>query len=257
MQLMFLGALLLAAVLEGIFPRRAVSSGLAFRWVNNVALAVINQFVFAAKAALVTLTILSRLDSQEGLLSGVWDFGLWSGLIVATILLEFFGYLIHRLFHSVPVLWRIHAVHHSDTELDFSTALRAHPVEMMVLLPITGPFVLMLGLPVASLILYLVIRISLITFCHSNIYLPPKVDRVLRYLIVTPDFHRMHHSSEQKYTDSNFATAFPWFDYLFGTHTRQPFEAHEQMELGLEYFRGREDSRIDHLLMCPFRWRRS
>lgn len=256
LQSFYLGALVFAAIAEGFFPRRAASDGLAFRWANNLALAVVNQVVFTALVILLTTTLISSLSSSEGWLSGSVPFGLWSGFVVTTLLLELFGYFLHRLFHSVPWLWRIHAVHHSDTELDFTTTLRAHPVETMVLLPVTGPLILMLGLPVASLVLYLIVRICLITFCHSNIYLPPAVDRVLRYVIVTPDFHRMHHSSNRKYTDSNYSIAFPWFDYLFGTHTRQPFKDHENMEIGLEYFRDRKDSRIDRLLMCPFRWRR-
>jgi sterol desaturase/sphingolipid hydroxylase (fatty acid hydroxylase superfamily) len=179
--------------------------------------------------------------------------GFWTNVLLAILVFEFMGYMFHRAMHAFPWLWRIHLVHHNDTELDFSTTYRSHPLDLVILAPLTVPVVLYLGFPAAALVVYQLLRTTITVFAHSNIYIPEPVDRVLRYIIVTPDFHRLHHSSDRRFTDSNYSAAFPIYDYLFGTATDKPFAEHETMEIGLEYFRDPADSRIDRLLLMPFR----
>lgn len=122
--------------------------------------------------------------------------------------------------------------------------------------PLTVPVIMLMGFPVEVVVLYQVIKSSISIFAHSNTRLPEKLDAVLRYFIITPDFHRIHHSSDRKYTDSHFSEAFPVWDYLFGTTSKIPYAQHESMQLGLEYFRGKKDGRLDKLLLRPFIWKR-
>lgn len=252
LQVTFFSTLILAALAEFIIPRRQEQTNLFSRWISNISLAVINQLVFRLSLVVFALFIISGPDAQPARNDAFFNFGFWPSVIVASVILELLGYLIHRAFHAFPFLWRFHAVHHTDTEVDFTTTFRNHPVETILLIPIVTPTFLLLGTPVEVFTLALCIRTVIVTFAHSNIYLPYSADKWLRLFIVTPDFHRLHHSPDQKFTDSNYAIAFPWFDYLFGTSTTVKFDDHPDMLLGLETNRERTDSRLDRLLLYPF-----
>ncbi|MCG6871683.1 MAG: sterol desaturase family protein, partial [Gammaproteobacteria bacterium] len=186
-----------------------------------------------------------------------FDLGFAVNLLLAVLVFEFINYWFHRALHAYPWLWRIHAVHHSDTELDFTTTYRNHPLELFVVAPFTIPAVLLLGFPVAVVVSYQLMRMAISITAHSNIRLPKKVDYWLRWIVITPDYHRVHHSSDPQFTDSNFAGAFPLWDYVFGTAKAIQWEKHPSMEIGLEYFREPVDSRLDRLVLMPFvRWPR-
>jgi sterol desaturase/sphingolipid hydroxylase (fatty acid hydroxylase superfamily) len=255
---LFLGmvaALVVAAMLEAVRPRRAQKPDMGRRWANNIGLGLISEVnvrlvSFAAAAAV------ARWGQEEGigLFSGS-DLGLVPMLLIAILVFEFVSYWFHRALHAVPWLWRIHAVHHCDTELDFTTTYRNHPLELYVNAPLTIPVILLLGFPVAVVVMYQLLKTSISVFAHSNTRLPERLDRFLRRFVLTPDFHRLHHSSDRHYTDSNFSAAFPIYDYLFGTVRTAPYGMHESMELGLQYFREPLDGRLDQLLLMPLVWR--
>jgi sterol desaturase/sphingolipid hydroxylase (fatty acid hydroxylase superfamily) len=167
--------------------------------------------------------------------------------------IEATAYASHRLFHAVPFLWRLHAVHHLDTEFDVTTSHRHHTVEIAAVSLLFVPIVALLGAPLIVVASVALLRVSVSLFSHSNLAVPNRLDRLLRWVLITPDFHRVHHSVDPRHTNSNFGAVLPWFDYLFGTATRKPFDEQPSMTVGLEYFRDPVESRFDHLLAMPFR----
>ena len=166
--------------------------------------------------------------------------------------MEFVTYWIHRAYHTIPVLWKIHAVHHTDTEIDVTTSHRHHPFEPMINALVLTPIVFALGAPLIVMASYNLLHTAISLFSHSNIVLPKKLDKILRMFVITPDFHRMHHSSDKQYTNSNYSAIIPWFDYLFGTATKLPYEDIPKMELGLEVLRKPKENRLDKLFITPF-----
>jgi sterol desaturase/sphingolipid hydroxylase (fatty acid hydroxylase superfamily) len=247
-----IAALIVAAILEVVVQRRPHAANMKTRWANNIGLTLINEAGVYVLTIGVTIAIAWWGDEAN---IGLFDYsklGFWPTLLIAILVFEFISYWFHRALHAVPLLWRMHAVHHSDTELDFTTTYRNHPLELYINAPLTIPVILLLGFPVAVVTAYQLLKTSISVIAHSNIRLPENVDRIVRRLIITPDYHRLHHCSDRQFTDCNFCAAFPLYDYLFGTAKTRPYEDHETMELGLKEFRSPLDSRLDSLLLMPF-----
>jgi len=173
--------------------------------------------------------------------------------ILGLLLRGFISFFTHYLAHKVPFLWRIHRVHHLDTDMDVSTTVRFHPLEFVVNLLIGIPLVIGFGLSAWVLMFYELLDISVTLISHSKIHLPYPVERYLRYIIVTPDLHRVHHSSYQAETDSNFSAVFPVWDIIFGTFRTKKREAQKKMELGLEEVRDDRTQSIWWLLVSPIK----
>ena len=243
----------LLSVCEAVFPRRQPTDGTGWRWLNNVGLAVITITVASWTQLILSLAAARWVSGHEFGLLQVWQAGWGFSVIITVVVLELAVYIYHRLMHRVPWLWRLHAVHHSDTGFDLTLAYRNHPLAAIFLLGIRLPVIVLLGPPVYAIVIYEVARVAQDLFSHSNVRIPERVENWLRYVIVTPDFHRLHHSSTRRFTDSNFSSTFPWFDYLFGTVSNKPYAEHEDLEVGLEYFRSPRDTRLDRLLLMPFR----
>lgn len=243
-----IGGLVILMALEMLAPRRPEAPGLAYRWTQNLSLAALNYLLVRWAGLGLALGLAGGTDGL-----GRWGAGPWTSFAALLLATELAGYLLHRAYHRVPWLWRIHAVHHCDTEVDVTTAQRHHPIEALLWLPIELGLVLLLGPPLEVLVLHALLRQGISLFSHANLYLPQGLEAVLRRLLVTPDFHRLHHCSERRFTDSNYSTLVPWFDYLFGTASRRPFPEQTEMQLGLGYCRGRGDSRLDRLLTLPLR----
>lgn len=249
-------AFLIVVTWEALAPRRPETKSLSYRWTNNIGLTLVNHLVVHWSSAALTLAVSWwAVDTNKGVL-GHYEIGLAGAFVATLLVMELMAYLLHRLAHRVPLVWRLHAMHHSDIEVDFTTTYRHHPLENVIMLVISTPVVIALGAPVAAMVLYQVLRVSVNILSHSNILIPEGFERWLRYLIVTPDFHHLHHCSDRRFTDSNYSAAVPWFDFLFGTTTCKPYAAYADMELGLERFRDPIDSRIDQVLLTPFRGRR-
>jgi sterol desaturase/sphingolipid hydroxylase (fatty acid hydroxylase superfamily) len=169
------------------------------------------------------------------------------------ILLDLAIYLQHVLFHAVPTLWRLHRMHHADLEIDVSTGLRFHPIEILLSMVVKLALVIALGAPALSVLIFEVLLNATSMFNHSNIYIPESVDCIIRWFIVTPDMHRVHHSIQARETNSNFGFNLPWWDRLFGTYRAQPAAGHEGMTIGIEQFRDPRELRLDRMLLQPFR----
>ena len=159
----------------------------------------------------------------------------------------------HRCGHHVPFLWRLHRMHHADLDFVVTTGVRFHPFEIVLSTIIKIAVVLMLGAPIAAVIIFEILLNATSLFNYANIYIPKKVDQVLRYFLVTPDMHRVHHSVIPVETNSNFGFNLPWWDYLFKTYRAQQNAGHLNMTIGIEYFRTKRDLWLDRLLLQPFR----
>lgn len=242
-------AVLLAA--EALWPRRAGPMRRGLRWTPNLAMVAIDTLLVrlllplgAAGAAV------WAARSGVGLLNHV-ELGATAEILLAFIVLDALIYWQHRLLHMIPLLWRLHRMHHSDVEFDATTALRFHPGEILLSMLVKMVAVVALGAPVGSVIVFEIALNATAMFNHSNLRLPTALDRVLRRLVVTPDMHRVHHSIHRRELDTNYGFNLPWWDHLFRSYTDQPAEGHSAMNIGLPEFRSEEEQRLWSLLAQP------
>jgi sterol desaturase/sphingolipid hydroxylase (fatty acid hydroxylase superfamily) len=177
----------------------------------------------------------------------------WLEILLALFVLDLAIYVQHRIFHYVPVLWRLHRMHHADLDVDVSTGARFHPIEILLSLGIKFLVIVSLGVAPLAVLIFEIALNATSTFNHSNVRIPQTVEPLLRCLLVTPDMHRVHHSIVRHETDSNFGFNFPWWDRLFGTYRPQPEAGHDSMTLGIEQFRNPQELRLDRMLGQPFR----
>jgi sterol desaturase/sphingolipid hydroxylase (fatty acid hydroxylase superfamily) len=255
-QTALLGSLVLACLWETVVPARVSSPHALWRWLNNLALALLNHTVLLLAIPVVYVTLVQALGwQQQGLLQR-WDFHPVVAFGVLFLALEAMNYLMHRLYHAVPLLWRLHAVHHSDTELDFSTAHRHHTGEALLSAVVSVPVLLLLGPDIRVLLVYQVLAVLVVALSHANIRFGTHTSQWLRWVIVTPEFHRVHHSSDVRYTDSHYGTVSPLFDLMLGTAHAPDKVPAQDAEMGLEYFREPRYMRLDRLLAMPLVWRR-
>lgn len=253
LALVVIGSFTVVIFWETVKPRREPTASQGYRWLNNIALTVLNHLILRWTAIGMAMAAAWWSTSENfGLLVRL-DAGFAINLIAVFLVFELAAYTIHRVFHEVPWLWRIHAVHHNDTEVDFSTSYRHHPIEVVVSSGFMASVAALLGAPIEAVAVREIARAVVHGLAHGNVYVPPRMESIMRYIVVTPDFHRLHHCSDQQFTDSNYSTVFPLYDYLLGTASSKPFEEQRTMELGLEYYRDRRDSRLDQLLLLPFR----
>lgn len=176
----------------------------------------------------------------------------WLKIALGVLLVDAIQYALHRLAHWIPLLWRAHQVHHADVDLDVTSAVRHHPLETLAMTALSLLLCVALGLPLLSLLLYSLVALPLALFCHANIAIPAPVDRWLRWCIVTPDMHRLHHSVLMDEGNSNFGMAFPWWDRLFGTYRAHPMQPHATMPLGLSLSSKRQKTGWWRSLWLPF-----
>ncbi len=251
----FLGLFTLFAVLEALAPRRVRVQPRGARWFTNLAMVVLDTLALRALAlALPFLAVGAALDAWMmgwGLLNNVaWP--LWVEIVLALLMLDFAIWAQHLITHKVPLFWRFHRVHHADRDFDVSTALRFHPVEILASMGLKIGLVYLLGPQAVAVVLFEVILNGTALFNHSNLRLPPWLDRVVRLVLVTPDMHRVHHSVLRKEHDSNYGFALSVWDRLFGTYVPQPQAGHEAMQVGLEW-QDDKPARLGWALMLPFR----
>ena len=177
----------------------------------------------------------------------------WVQLLMTLLLLDLAIYLQHRLFHYVPLFWRLHRVHHADLDFDVTTGIRFHPVEILLSLGIKFVVIVALGAPPLAVLAFEVSLNATSLFNHSNVRIPSWLERILRFIVVTPDMHRVHHSIDRRETDSNFGFNFPWWDRLFRTYRPQPKAGHQGMTVGIEQFRDPKELLLHRMLLQPVR----
>lgn len=249
----FLVVFAVMAAAEVMWPRRTQFLARSRRWPHNIGISFLN-IVLVRFCLPITLAGFAVIVSENhwGILS-LTDFSLFSKTLVSLILLDLVIYGQHVAFHHIPVLWRLHRVHHTDTEIDVTTALRFHPIEIMISMGIKFAAVAAIGAPAEAVLLFEIILNACAMFNHGNIRLPSSVDAILRRILVTPDMHRVHHSAITHETNSNYGFNISLWDRLFRTYKAQPEHGHEGMMIGLREFREPNETKIDKLLTQPFR----
>lgn len=249
--IVFLGVLVAMAIWEFAAPRRRREIPRVIRWTNNLGLVVIDTIVLRLSFPIlaVGLAVIAQ-DRGWGLFNVIEAPG-WVAVLVSIVVLDLVIYLQHVMFHAVPALWRLHRMHHADLEFDVTTGLRFHPVEILLSMLIKLTVVMALGPPAVAVLMFEVLLNATAMFNHSNIRLPMLVDRFLRLIVVTPDMHRVHHSTIPEETNSNFGFNLPWWDRLLGTYRAQPKAGHAGMTIGIEQFRTTRDLWLDRMLVQP------
>ena len=247
----FLGILVAMAAWEVAAPRRRREIPRVLRWTNNLGVVVVDTILvrLTFPIAAVGLALIAA-ERGWGVFNLIEAPG-WMAFIVSVIVLDLVIYLQHILFHAVPALWRLHRMHHADLDFDVTTGLRFHPIEIVLSMGIKLAAVAVLGPPAAAVLVFEVLLNGTAMFNHSNIRIPLGLDRALRWVIVTPDMHRVHHSVVPQETNSNFGFNLPWWDRLFGTYRAQPADGHDGMTIGIELFRARRDLWLDRMLIQP------
>ena len=250
----FLGLFALFAFLERWAPRRQLTAKRSARWITNWGITIVNTLFLRAMAfGLPLLAVGAALDASHnglGLLNMVaWSFVL--ELLIAILVLDFVIWAQHLITHKVPFLWRLHRVHHADTDLDVTTAIRFHPVEIAVSMLLKIGVVYLLGPAAVAVVLFEILLNGTAMFNHANIKLPLWLDAVVRRVLVTPDMHRIHHSVHRHEHDSNYGFALSIWDRMFGTYIETPEAGQTGMQIGLEWQDDRP-TRFGWSLALPF-----
>ena len=242
----------LVAVWECVAPRRPRTVSRRLRWPNNLGLVALNtvllRLVFPAAAVGLALAG----ERQGWGLLNAFAVSPWVAVPLVVVVLDLAIYLQHVMFHAVPALWRLHRMHHADLDVDVTTGARFHPIEILLSMGIKLAVVAALGAPPLAVLIFEVLLNATSMFNHGNVRIAGKLDRTLRWFVVTPDMHRVHHSVLPRETNSNFGFNLPWWDRLLGTYRAQPAAGHQAMTLGIEQFRTPRDLWLDRMLAQPF-----
>lgn len=248
----FLSVFGLMASWEAIAPRRQLSAQKLNRWVANLSVAVLNTIVIRIVLASGAVGVAMVAADQGWGLFNMLDWPVWLEVMLALLLFDLLIYVQHVAFHSVPMLWKVHRVHHADPDYDVTTAVRFHPVEAVLSMVLKIAGVAVLGASPTAVLAFEVILNGMAMFNHANVRIVPSADKLLRWMMVTPDMHRTHHSIIPRETNSNFGFNLPWWDRLFGTYVENPSKGHERMTIGLKQFRSPACLKLGSLLKLPF-----
>ncbi len=252
-----LGAfVLIFAVMAGLelaFPRRPLKLPRITRWSNNLGIVVINTLLLRLIFPILAVGVAFWAQMNGWGLFNLVDLPIWAEIVLAVVLLDLAIYVQHVAAHKIPLLWRLHQVHHADLDIDLTTGARFHPVEIWVSMLYKMAIVLLLGAPPVAVVILEVVLNSLAMFNHANFALPLAADRIIRKILVTPDFHRVHHSVIRRETDSNYGFNLSIWDRIFGTYIAQPAKGHDDMSIGLESYRDKNTANIIWCLLLPFK----
>ncbi|MDH3971610.1 MAG: sterol desaturase family protein [Gammaproteobacteria bacterium] len=249
----FFGIFIIMAVWEILAPKRALTLSKAVRWTNNLGLVFFNSFILRLLFPVAAVGMAAFASEQGWGLLNYYPVPAMAAIVVSVIAMDLIIYLQHVLVHAVPVLWRLHRVHHADPDYDVTTGARFHPIEIILSMLIKFATIVVLGPPLVAVVIFEVILNATAMFNHGNVSLPGRLDQVLRWLVVTPDMHRVHHSVEDDEANSNFGFSLPWWDHLFGTYRDQPRAGHEGMTIGIHKYRSTQQvSWLPGMLVLPF-----
>lgn len=248
----FLLVFALMASWELVAPLRPLTTFWPKRWFANLGMAALDTL--AVRVLFPTAAVgVAYVASERGWGAlHLWRCAGWLEVLIAVVFLDLVLYLQHVMFHTIPLLWRLHMVHHADLDVDVTTGARFHPLEILVSMVVKLGAVVMIGASPMAVLTFEVLLNATSMFNHSNVHMPPPVERVLRWILVTPDMHRIHHSAHRRETNSNFGFNLPWWDRLMGTFLAEPSAGHMGMALGLEQFREPDRLTLSRILVLPF-----
>ena len=255
--LVFASVLIVMASAEALWPRKERVMKRTVRWFNNLSLSVLSSVALKVLGPITAIAVATyALDRGYGLLGLIpWALPLWVEIIIGVVILDFLIYAQHVLSHRVPVLWRFHKVHHADRDIDVTTGIRFHPVEALFSMLYKCSFILLLGpIPLAVFFFEVLLNGSAM-FNHANVKLPLWLDKALRLVIVTPDSHRVHHSTIPSETNSNYGFFLSIWDRIFKTYTAQPKLGHDNMVIGLNQYQTEAPASLLWSLKTPFKKR--
>jgi sterol desaturase/sphingolipid hydroxylase (fatty acid hydroxylase superfamily) len=249
----FFGVFVTIALWELLSPKRALTVSKAVRWANNLGIVVINTVILRLIFPAAAVGVAAFTSSQGWGLLNHFHVPYVVAIILSVIAMDFIIYLQHVMVHAVPALWRLHRVHHADLDYDVTTGARFHPIEIILSMLIKFATIVVLGPPIIAVIIFEILLNATAMFNHGNIHIPKGIDRVVRWFIVTPDMHRVHHSVEDDEANSNFGFSLPWWDRLFGTYRDQPRGGHIDMTIGIHKFRDpKQVDQLPGMLALPF-----
>ena len=251
-SVVLLAAVAATMLWEVWLPRRAPAVPRNRRWRLNFLLLFVNMLVLYAVVPVSTVTLAFVVNSAGwGLLNQV-QIPFVAALVLSMLLMDLAKYGQHYALHRVPLLWRMHRVHHSDPDLDVTTSLRFHPLETIVSVLMDALVIVAIGVPAVAVVLYRLARVTASTVVHGNVRIPPGVERLLRFVLVTPDMHRIHHSVLEHEQKSNLSGGLSWWDHVFGTYVRAPTADYRTMPLGLSGYSDARASSLRAALTDPF-----
>jgi sterol desaturase/sphingolipid hydroxylase (fatty acid hydroxylase superfamily) len=248
----FVGLFVAIALWEIAAPRRSRSFSRFTRWPNNLAIVVLNTALvrILLPTSAVGLAVIAT-QRRWGLLNNL-SFAEWSAVVASVVLLDLAIYLQHVIFHAVPALWRVHRMHHADLDFDLATGVRFHTIEISLSMVLKFGVIVAVGAPASGVLIFEALLNATSMFNHANVRIPARFDRYLRWMVVTPDMHRVHHSAIVAETNSNFGFNLPWWDRLLGTYRDQPAAGYQGMTIGIEQFRESRELWLDRMLLQPF-----
>ncbi|MEM9331836.1 MAG: sterol desaturase family protein [Pseudomonadota bacterium] len=248
----FIGLFVLLAVLEFLAPRRVSNPLKARRWFTNWAIVIVDTLIL--RLLPIGLAVgAAEWAAAQGI--GLFNLISVSAIIVipiCVIVLDFTTWFAHWASHKIPLLWTVHRMHHSDIDFDVTTAIRFHPIEIVLSMFWKMAVVVLLGAPGLAVLIFEILLNGSAMFNHSNLKLPLWLDRILRIVVVTPDMHRVHHSIVHNETDSNYGFNLAVWDRIFGTYVDQPAKGHEAMTLGLAEWQDHKPAELVWTLKVPF-----
>ena len=249
----FLGVLAIMALWEVLAPKRALTVSKLLRWSNNLGLVFFNTILLRLIFPAAAVGMAAFASEQGWGLFNYFQLPMAVAIILSVVIMDLIIYLQHVMVHAVPALWRLHRVHHADLDYDLTTGARFHPLEILLSMLIKFATIIVIGAPAVAVIIFEVVLNAMAMFNHGNVGLPGWLDKPLRWFIVTPDMHRVHHSIEDDETNSNFGFNLSWWDRLLGTYRDQPRAGHVGMTIGIRNFRTtKQSSWITGLLIMPF-----
>ena len=249
----FLGVFTFMALWEVLMPRRRRAVSRWIRWPSNLGIVALNVFLLRILTPTAAIELALMADERGWGLFNFAPVDYWLAVGLSVVILDAAIYLQHVMFHAVPALWRLHRMHHTDLDFDVTTGARFHPIEIMLSMAVKLVVIAALGPPAVAVLIFEVLLNAAAMFNHGNVCIPKGIDRVLRWFVVTPDMHRVHHSIVPRETNSNFGFNLPWWDRVFGTYLAQPAAGHLEMTIGIKQFRTERELWLDLMLIQPFR----
>jgi sterol desaturase/sphingolipid hydroxylase (fatty acid hydroxylase superfamily) len=251
--LLFLVTFILVAIWESVRPRQNLSASEKRRWSRHGSLLVMGGIVSGALYRVSPILVAIAFSHSRFGLFNKLSFSFPVRLILTILLLDLLLYAVHWSYHAVPFLWRVHRVHHSDPDLDVSTGARHHPLEVILTQGANLAAIALLAAPPVAVLVVELLNCAQSLFSHANASLPAWFEKPLRWVFITPDMHRIHHSEEIGEQCSNLGDVFPWWDHIFRTYLDAPAAGHDRMVVGLKGCQNDASLGLAFMLSEPFR----